>query len=118
MRFIDNKDQMKFDITSVFSQYFSDDKKELSSGVYPGPINNYHLISFSDIWYDPEINYLDSNLPLKKNLKENSDYFILDKINYDFLKNLFGCYFEIPRKPIKSNDEILLEVHYFKVRIK
>ena len=116
LTFIDNKETDKFAILNVLSLYF-EEKNENFLGAYPGPINNFHLLSFSDIWFDPENNFLETNLPLKMNLKENSNFIILDKLNYEFLKTIFGCYFELPRKSIKSNDEIILEVHYFKVRI-
>ena len=115
MAFID-KSQKNYDINHVCLLYFSDVNEKLI-GCYPGPINNFILLSFSDIWYDSDPNLKEFNLPIKKNLKEKNDFIILDKENYHMLRDIFNCYYDIPRKAIKSNEEIIVEVYFFKVLI-
>jgi hypothetical protein len=110
--FMETESNEKYEISLVLSLYLDHDEKHFL-GAYPGPINNTPLLSYSDILFDPEDSL--SNFPTRKNLKENQDFFIIDKDNFEILKQTFGCYFELPRKAIKHNEEIILEVNFFKV---
>ena len=84
-------------------------------GCYPGPINNFFLIKGCDLWIDP----LDdsSNKFLYKNIMEGKDYKLFPFEIYEKLKDIFGVYEEIERKPIDVNNEIEVEIHYRKVKI-
>ena len=117
LNFIENntkKIEKKFDKSQVCLCYFSERVNDYT-GAYPGPINNFFLINFNEIWYDPHPAFSQSNLPLAKNLKENVDYIILDKDKYQFLKETFGIYYEIERNSISISDEIIVEVEFFRV---
>ena len=71
--------------------------------IFPGPINNLHLIENKDYWYDP-IN-LEENFMIKNNLKYNENYFLVNKDDYFFLKTIFRDSNEIKRKNI--SDELI-----------
>lgn len=85
-------------------------------GCYPGPINNFFLIKGSNIWVDPLDN--SSNKFLYKNIVEGKDYKLFPIEIYEKLKDIFGVYEEIERKPYEINNEIEVEIHYRKVRRK
>ena len=117
--FIENnvkKLEKKFDKNQVCLCYFSERISDCT-GAYPGPINNFFLIDFNEIWYDPDPNFHHTNLIIKKNLKEKTDYFILEKKDFDDLKSLFECYYVIERNSVIFNNEIMVEVNLFKFKV-
>ncbi len=115
LNFIYCKEEGRFEISNVLRLYLGEESNNNLEGAYPGPINNFNLLSFNEIWYDPHPAFSQSNIPLAKNLKENVDYIILDKENYQFIKDTFGVYFEIERNSISNTEEIIVEVQYFRV---
>ncbi len=115
LNFIECKEEGRFEISNVLRLYFGEEINHNLEGAFPGPINNFNLLSFVEIWYDPHPAFSQSNLPLAKNLKENVDYIILDKDKYQFLKETFGIYYEIERNSISISDEIIVEVEFFRV---
>ena len=88
------------------------DKKDLSS--FPGPINNYEIIDFKDHWIDNK--NIDENFYLKKDLKLNEDYNLINANDWNYLKSYFESTNEILRK--KNNlDLIRLKFILFDKRI-
>ena len=63
---------------------------------FPGPINNYNITDFKDIWYD-NINF-DENDFLKNDLKLNEDYCLIDKNDWDLLNSYFNSTNALLRK--------------------
>lgn len=115
-RFLELNSEEQYDLSCVLQLFTrQEDYKEYLGG-YPGPINNMSLISKAELLNDKE--EPSTNLPLRKGLKENEHFYIVGKDVYNVLKETFGCYFELQRFPIKVDKEILLEVNYFKVKIK
>lgn len=117
--FIDDRSkkiEKKFDKSQVCLNYFSERTNDYS-GAYPGPINNYYLINFKDVWIDSHPNFFHTNLIMKNNLKEKTDYFLVEKKDFEDLNTYFDCYFTIQRKSIEINNEILVEVNLFKIKV-
>ena len=101
-----------FDLNDVYNSYFNekDRKKDTlskSNCLYPGPINNFPLVSFKDSWKD-DIN-LDENDFIKKNIERNKDYRFVNSSDWNLLKNLFDCTNEIKRK---INNLELIEIKF------
>ena len=63
---------------------------------FPCSIDNYSIINWKDIWYDPSNE--DENYVLKKNLEEGKDYFLLEKNDFYFLTYFFGITNVLKRK--------------------
>ena len=104
MKSNDRKDFIKkvFDPLKVFDYYF--DKKKINIySIYPGPINNYPLISFKDTWKDDK--NLDENDFLKKSIEINRDYIFINSKDWKFLKEIFDSTNEIKRK--KNNLDLI-----------
>ena len=72
---------------------------------YPGPINNYLIMSNCEHWFDPLPKESYTNQYLSNKVIENNDYQYLDEKTYHILKNIFGNNYEIERKIVKSNNE-------------
>ena len=97
-----------FDLNKFFSKYLllEKDSRKINKtyGIYPGPINNFHLLNSKDYWYDPcEINsYLNSELT--KTITQKQDFFILEKEEWELVKEIFNCQYEIKRyRSVKTN---------------
>jgi hypothetical protein len=119
LNFIENntkKIEKKFDKSQVCLCYFSERVNDYT-GAYPGPINNFFLINFNEIWYDPHPNFLHTNIILKKNMKEKTDYFLLERKDFEDLKIYFDSYYDIERTSIEFNDELIVEVNLFKIKV-
>ena len=71
-------------------------KENNKYNTFPGKIDNYSLINWTDNLYDPYNE--DENFILKKNLAENKDYILLEKNDFYFLENFFGITNIIKRK--------------------
>ena len=83
--------QKYFDINAI-----NDKKNDYKYNPFPCSIDNYSIINWTDNLYDP-LNE-DENLILKNNLKEGKDYILLEKENFEFLRDLFGVTNIIKRK--------------------
>ena len=67
------------------------------NGIFPGPINNFNLIDYKDLWEDP-IN-IDENYILAKNIH----YSIVNQNDWKYLEEIFGVIGEIRCKIDKNN---------------
>ena len=91
----DNYFGVAFEPDYFYECYFKEKtKKEFYP--FPGLIDNYSISNWTDNWNDPlnedENNYINSNLV------NNKDYYLLEKSDFDFLKNFFGVTNIIKRK--------------------
>ena len=104
-----------FDPNYVYSSYFNEkNNKESAFRAFPGPVNNYEITSFKDNWID-FIN-LDENGILKKGVKYNEHYYLVNNNDWKLIKSYFGKTNEIIRK--KSNlDLVQLKFILFDKRI-
>ena len=89
-----------FNANYCYKNYFDmkeENKKENNTyNPFPGKIDNYSLINWTDNLYDPYNE--DENFILKKNLVEGKDYILLEKNDFYFLENFFGITNIIKRK--------------------
>ena len=94
-----------FEPDYVYKSYFGEKSENYtkSSPPYPGPINNYPLISFKDCWID-NINQ-DENIFLKKNLILNTHYYLVNYKDWELLNSIFDSTNEIKRK--KNNLDLI-----------
>jgi len=101
----------------VLKLNFQDDNfdYEIIKGSYPGPINNYFISNFKDLWIDPLESEEYTNHLNEDNLSEQVDYTILNLESYNVLKSYFGSIFDLKRKAIAYNDEVFVEVNLNKV---
>ena len=83
---------------NYFDIYEEIQKKNYKYSPFPGLIDNYSIINWTDNWLDP-LNE-DENLILQKNLQVMKDYYLLEKKDFDLLKNFFGVTNIIKRKKI------------------
>ena len=109
-----------FEQNNVYNSYFNEKEERNkiitpSYSAYPGPINNYSLISFKDCWKD-NIN-LDENDFIKKNLGRNKEYIFVNSNDWNFLVQIFDSTNEIKRK-IDNLDLITIKFILFDKRIK
>ena len=104
-----------FDPNYIYNSYFNEKKnKENAFRAFPGPVNNYEITSFKDHWID-FIN-LDENGILKKGVKYNEHYYLVNNNDWKLIKSYFGKTNEIIRK--KSNlDLVQLKFILFDQRI-
>ena len=109
-----------FDADSVYCSYFNERDNSNKTGlfnsyIYPGPINNFCITSFKDHWED--LNNLDENDFIKKDLILNEHYKLVNHKDWKNLKNIFDCTNEIRRK--KSNlDLVKIKFILFDRRLK
>ena len=107
INFEDNDKYIKdvFDPIYVYKSYFDEkiEKNIKYTFPYPGPINNFPLISFKDFWEDKE--NLDENVFLKNNIELNNDYCLVNHKDWELLKSVFDCTNEIKRK--KDNLDLI-----------
>ena len=89
-------------------------KEMLKYAAFPGPINNYYITEFEDYWYDN--NNKDENYFIKKDMKLNEDYYLINEKDWQKLSSDFNHTNEIKRK--RNNlDLIKLEFILFDKRI-
>jgi hypothetical protein len=105
-----------FSLSRIAQLILSEDETS-QEGVYPGEINNFHILNFKDCWVDPDPQFSDTNTYLKNGLKENQDFFYLSEQNWEFLKNLFNFNFEIKRKTAIISNNRLIEIYPKNVNI-
>ena len=96
-----------FEQDYVYTSYFNEKKKgkdNKSSNknisklfyAFPGPVNNFEITEFKDRWID-FIN-LDENDFMKKDLKLNEDYYLVNNEDWKLIKSFFGATNDIKRK--------------------
>ena len=91
---------------NIYNFYFDEgDHKNSSKSLYafPGPINNYPLVSFKDCWKDN--NNLDENVFIRKNLILNKDYTFINYKDWNLLNEIFDNNYEIKRR--KNNLDLI-----------
>ena len=110
-----------FEPNNIYNSYFNEKEEKnsiitkSSCSVYPGPINNYSLLSFKDYWKD-YIN-LDENDFIKNEFEKNKEYIFVNSNHWNFLNQIFDSTNEIKRK--KDNlDLIKIKFMLFDKRIK
>ena len=81
---------------------------------FPGPVNNFEITEFKDHWID-YIN-LDENDFMKKDLKLNENYYLLNNEDWKLIKSFFGATNEIKRKS-DNLDLVTLKFILFELRI-
>jgi hypothetical protein len=91
---VKNKIKELFDLYQVFNSYFK--KNQSNKNYFPGPIDNYNIIDNKDIWKDKDIE--DENYLIKKELILGKDYSLVNEIEWNELKELFGATNEIKKK--------------------
>jgi len=108
-----------FNRGNVIHLYFSDEKNGNSdlagAGVYPGPVNNFSIMQFKNFWFDPDSHQSNTNIYLKKGIKENEDFLFMDQTGWNAVKEVFSCDFEIKRKIANVSNNQLIEVNLRKV---
>ena len=109
-----------FNIENVLSIFLSEEKKEKPINnktyyPYPGPINNFPLINYKDILYDP-LNK-EENILIKKYLLSNKDYYWINNSEWNILKEAFNYTNEIRRKK-NEIDMIQINGIIFDIRFK
>ena len=100
-----------FDINGIYNYYF--DYQNIKN-LYPGPIDNYYISDYKDLWKDvinEEENYI-----IKKGLILNKDYILMRKKDWEIIKDIFGATNEIKRKIINL-DSLLIKAIILDKRI-
>ena len=83
---------------NYFDLYEELKNKSYKYSAFPCLIDNYSIINWTDNWLDPSNE--DENYILKKDLKEDKDYYLLNKNDFELLQNFFGVTNIIKRKRI------------------
>ena len=109
----ENRLNESFSLQKIYENYFhyNINNKEFP---YPGPIDNYQISSFIDIWKDPIKE--DENFIMKKNILFRKNYSLVYEDDWNILKKLFGATNEIKRL-INNLDLILINVILLDKRI-
>lgn len=111
-----------FDLNKVCILNFQEDnqdklKRKKVLGKYPGPINNYHLLDFKNFWFDPDLEFQHTNMFLKHNVKENTDFILVNHSIFDKLYSFFGCNYQIQRNNVVFDNHVILDVYLKRVSI-
>jgi hypothetical protein len=116
-----NKDPMaekQFDRRNVLLLYFNDgsNKEDYKryQGHFPGPINNLHLTDSKDYWFDPDEREQHTNIYLRLEAGEKTDFVYLPANIWNDLKAYYSCNFEIERR-VLSNKTV--EIHLKRIKI-
>ena len=83
----------KFNLYQVYTSYFNN---ENNFAFYPGPIDNYLISDFKDIWID--FLFEDENYIIKNELKLGKDYSLMKENDWKIIKDIFGATNKIKRK--------------------
>ena len=89
-----NKFNEIFNLYEIYTSYISSNKK--TNAIYPGPIDNYYLTDFRDLWIDL-INE-DENYIIKNQFSFGKDYSLMKEKDWMIIKEIFGATNEIKRK--------------------
>ena len=111
-----------FDRKNVLLLYLNDsssDKDEYKRylGNYPGPVNNFFIIDYKDLWEDPDDDESYTNTLLREDLKENNDYMLIPENVWVKLKSVFGCYQEIERHYITNDLVVSVETYLRRIKV-
>ena len=88
------KFEQTFNLYQVYNSYFKqNDKKYI---YYPGPIDNYYISDYKDIWNDLLSD--DENYMIKNGLKLGENYSLMKEKDWMLIKEIFGTTNEIKRK--------------------
>ena len=96
----------------------SEKEKEKTKNKYylfPGLIDNYSISNWTDFWNDP-LNEDENNF-IQPNLVYNKDYYLLEKSDFEFLKDFFGVTNIIKRKK-NCLDFVIIKTIIFDKRFK
>lgn len=97
-----------FEINKFITKFviFENDSRKINNtfGIYPGPINNFCLLSSKDHWYDYDEEHAYSNVFLSKKIIQSQDYYILSKEQWDLVNKLFDNMYEIKRFPYPKSE--------------
>lgn len=115
-----NFDRM-FDRNKILRQYFSEKEEEsneyINYGLYPGPINNFHIADFKDCLIDIEESEKYTNTYIRKGIKEDEDFFYISEKEWNLMKEIFDYNYEIERHTATINNNLLIEVNLKKMKI-
>ena len=102
-----------FSLQKIYNYYFhfNNNNKECP---YPGPIDNYEISSFKDIWKDPIKE--DENFIMKNDIIFRNNYSLVYEDDWNILKKLFGATNELKRQ-INNLDLIQINVIILDKRI-
>lgn len=93
-----------FEINKFITKFsiFENESRKINNtfGIYPGPINNFGLLKGKNHWIDinnsENGNYF--NLYVSNTIKENQDFYILTKDQWNLVNDIFGNIYEIRRR--------------------
>ena len=110
-----------FSVDNILSIFLSSQKienpiKNKNYFPYPGPINNFPLVAWQDIIYDPNIT--SENLLLNKNMKENKNFLWIESKDWNVLAKYFEFSNEIKRKKNEVMNMIQIKVIIFDYRLR
>jgi hypothetical protein len=108
---IENTDKL-FEKNKVLLQYFGGEEY---GGYYPGPVDNFNIMNFNEYLEDPH----EKTVFLKKGIKENTDFLFVTHEEWNQIKDMFGCNFEVERSTAILSGELMIEVNLrsFKVLV-
>ena len=110
----ENRLNESFSLQTIYEYYFHYNNNNNNECPYPGPIDNYQISNFKDIWKDPLKE--DENFLVKKGLLFKKNYSLVYEDDWNFLKGLFGATNEIKRL-INNMDLIQINVILIDKRI-
>ncbi len=107
----------KISVTLLYPCLENDEEYQTYIGNFPGPINNYFIRNFKECWIDPDPNFVQTNVYMRDDIKEKTDFFFINESLWRKLTSVFDSYFEIPRKVVTMFHQKMIEVHLKKVKI-
>ena len=81
---------------------------------FPGPIDNFELMYYKDIWYDPVEK--DENELIRKDLTLGKDYYLICEKDWEQLQNSFS-FSNIIKRRKNQIDMVSFSVHIFDKRL-
>ena len=98
-----NSIQKIFEFSYTCESYINENEKEKKTNInynsFPGPIDNFIITSFKDCWKDKD------NLDENDYIKKNSEFFLVNYEDWNFLSSSFGYTNIIRRK--KNNLDLI-----------
>lgn len=99
-----------------FSEFTKEEYKKYA-GSFPGPANNFFIVDLYDYWHDPDESEKYTNVFLRDDLKENSDFIYLNLPIWSKINEYFTSNYQIERRLIKMPDMNFIEVYLKKIEI-
>ena len=107
-----NRIKQMFNVYQTYNSFFNqNEKKDI---YYPGPIDNYYISDFKNIWNDPLSE--DENDMIKNGLSLGKDYVLMKEKDWMIIKEIFGSTNEIKRK-INNLELLAIKAIVFDKRI-